>query len=167
MKATLLSTSAANKHVPAKSTGATLRAKRLIRYTALCALQGVFGSQLVWRKPMSALRQNLSSPTGLFLHLHSYHRASVSLPAISLVLILPQGCMGGTSKRRVPFWDAEKNERLSLLTVSDEQCPGVAGNGYVSPFFLYVTHWNDRRYDRGVMDSAVQQELTCKGWIVE
>lgn len=140
-------------HVPAKSTGAMLDVKCLIWYTMPRALEGKFGSQLVWRKPMSALRQNVSSPTGFFIYLHIYHRASVSLPAISLVLILPslQDIMGegggGVSKAQANFfWDAEKNEWLSLVKVSDKQCPDMAGNGNASPFLLYVTHWNDRRY---------------------
>lgn len=90
---------------------------------------------------MSALRQNVSSPAGLFIHLHITHKASVSLPAISLALIPPSfRDTGATPVHRDPFLDMEKNERLSLLTLSDEQCPDMAGNGYVSPFFQYVTH---------------------------
>ena len=50
------------------------------------SIEGDFASQLVWRKPMSAFRQNVSSPAGLFIHLHISHKATVSLPAISLAL---------------------------------------------------------------------------------
>lgn len=107
-------------------------------------------------KPTGALRQKVSSPTGLFIPLHIYHKACSSLPAISLVLI-PHQPRGHARNIKAPgpshlfyvsffFWDAEKNERLSLLTLSDEQFPDMAGNGYVSSFILYVTHWNDRRY---------------------
>lgn len=42
-------------------------------------------------------------------------------------------------------WGVEKNEWLSALALSDEQRPDMAGNGYASPFSLYVTYWNDRR----------------------
>lgn len=80
---------------------------------------------------------------GLFIHLHIYRKTCVSLSAISLALIPPSG---GTSKQPPPpVWDVEKNEGPSLLTLSDEQRPDMAGNGYVSPFSLRVTHWNDRR----------------------
>lgn len=71
--------------------GAMLHVIVLIQYAELHVLEGNFVSQLVWRKPMSALRQNVSSPTGLLIHLHIYHEASVSLSAISLVLISPLG----------------------------------------------------------------------------
>lgn len=153
-------------HVPAKSTGAMLDVKCLIWYTTLCALEGEFGSQLVWRKPMSALIENLLSPTGFFIHLHIYQRASVSLPAISLVLILPslRDMMGeGGCQSTTFFWDAEKNEWLSLVTLSDKQCPNMAGNGYASPFLPYVTHWNDRRYGGEWWILQCSRSLRAKG----
>lgn len=143
----MLQWSAGNKQVPAKSTGAAK--KQLIQYTPPSALMGKFGSQLVWRKPMSALAQNASSPAGSFIHLPIHHSAGVSLTAISLALTPPQVC-GRNAEAQGPlfFLNAEKNEPLSLLTLSDEQCPDMAANGYVSPLFQCVTHWNDGRYGR-------------------
>lgn len=59
----------------------------------------------------------------------------------------------------------DKNECLSLLADGDEQCPHVAANCYVLPLLLCVTDGNDRRYCGEWW--ILQQELTCKGWIVE
>lgn len=52
--------------------------------------------------------------------------------------------MGGNVKAQGPFLrrGGGKRERRSALTLSDEQRPDTAGNGYVSPFFPLcdVTH---------------------------
>lgn len=113
-------------------------------WTAPCVLKGESGSQLVCRKPMSTLRQNGSSPTGLFIHLHALPQ-SQCLPFCHFISVnSPSGTWEETSKHRVHFWDVEggKRERRSALTLSDEQRPDTAGNGYVSPFFPLcdVTH---------------------------
>lgn len=146
--------SAANKHVPCtcKVNGGHVGCEMLdLIYNTSCTWGQIWLTARL-KKTNECSRINVSSPTGFFIHLHIYHRASVSLPAISLVLILPSlrdmmGEGGGASKAQANFfWDAEKNEWLSLVTLSDKQCPDMAGNGYASPFLLYVTHWNDRRY---------------------
>lgn len=102
MKESVLSTmSAANKHVPAKSMWGPVGMWNAW-FDIQHALEGKYGSQLVWRKPMSALQRKVSSPKVLFIHLHIYHKASVSLSAISLVLIPPRG-YGRNVKAQGPF----------------------------------------------------------------
>lgn len=110
-----------------------------MKHSAQCILRQL---HLDCRQPMSAVRQTVWSPTGLLIHLHIYHRVSVS----SCHFISVNSTASGMENvKALGLLKCRKNEQLSPLTLSDEQCPNMAGNGYVSPFFLYMTYWNDRR----------------------
>lgn len=89
---------------------------------------------------MSTLRQNGSSPTGLFIHLHALPQ-SQCLPFCHFISVnSPSGTWEETSKHRVHFWDVEGGKRnvaqrshWVMNSVLTQQVTVM-----YHPFFLYV-----------------------------
>lgn len=146
----------ANRLVTVKSTGSHIAWEALDSTRSASCTRGRFGLQLIRRKTNECSQTKGIVPYRL-VHSSAHLPQSLQLPACYFISAnsppASGTCEEHKSTRAFPFvlcfffffWDAEKNERLSLLTLSDEQFPDMAGNGYVSPFILYVTHWNDRR----------------------
>ena len=130
--------STANKHVPAEWMAAMSRVKRPIWRTS--GLE--FVSQLVWQKTNEWSQIQPIVPYSL-VHSPAHLTQSQCLPPCRFISANSQPLGYGREVEACsfffPIWDAEKNEQLSLLTLSDEQRPDMAMVMYLpSPCMWHI-----------------------------